>query len=192
MTATTRPRTGGALVLGAILIVVGLVAVAGRSAGVDLPAIIGEQTWPFLVIVPGLVLLGAAFTRTPPEGLGFAIAGSIVTTVGAILLYQANTATWENWAYVWALIPGAAGLGKAGYGLLTGSRELVVDGARMAAIAGVLFAVGWWYFGTLFATGRGPIDASTWWPIALIVVGVAIASRALVGTRARQTGGIES
>ena len=168
MTATTRPRTGGALVLGAILIVVGLVAVIGRSAGFDLRTVIGEQTWPLLVIVPGVVLFGSAFTRTPPDGIGLAIGGAIVTTVGAILLYQANTETWESWAYVWALIPGAAGLGKAAYGLATGSRQEVVEGGRMAVIAGLLFVAGWWYFGTLFETGQVPLDASLWWPIALI------------------------
>jgi hypothetical protein len=177
----TRPHPDSRLVLGSILIVIGAIAALARAVDIDLGSYIGEQTWPLLVVVPGLALLALAFVRTPPEGLGFAIAGSIVTTVGAILLVQANTEAWASWAYVWALIPGAAGLGMAVYGLATRTRRLVDTGARMILIAGALFVVGWWYFGGLFASGEPPIDIATWWPLALIGVGVAIAARAWFG-----------
>jgi hypothetical protein len=173
-----RRSSGALLVFGGILILVGIVAMTLRALDVDLDALIGEQTWPLLVIVPGIALLGLALTRTPPEGLGFAIGGSIVTAVGAILLVQANTETWESWAYVWALIPGAAGLGIASYGVLTRSSELIAKGARMMLISGVLFVVGWWYFEAVFATGRPPISIDTWWPLAVIGAGAIIATRA--------------
>ena len=182
-----QPRTGSALAVGSILIGIGILAALARAADVDLDPLIGDQTWPVLVILPGLALLGVAVVRTPPEGLGFAIAGSIVTTVGAILLVQANTDTWESWAYVWALIPGAAGLAMTVYGLLTRTGELVDKGTRMVLIAGVLYLAGWWYFDTLFTTGEQPIDLHTWWPLALIGVGALIATRALVGSRRRPT-----
>jgi FtsH-binding integral membrane protein len=174
-----RSETRRLLALGALLIVVGLAAMAARTADLDLGGLIGEQTWPLLVVVPGLLLLGLAFVRTPPDGVGFAIAGSIVTTVGAILLVQANTANWASWAYVWALIPGAAGLGMAAYGLLTHTGELVDKGVWMVVIAGVLYIVGWWYFEGLFATGEQPVDVATWWPVALIAAGAVVAIRAL-------------
>jgi hypothetical protein len=169
--------------LGTILIAVGVVVMTLRAFDVDLDTFIGEQTWPLLVIVPGLVLLGAAVVRPAPDGVGFAIAGSIVTAVGTILLVQANTETWQSWAYVWALIPGAAGLGMAAYGALTRTGELVGKGIRMALISGALFVVGWWYFEAIFATGEPPIGIDTWWPLALIGVGVIIAARALFGSR---------
>lgn len=179
-----RPRDRSLLAVGAILIVLGLLAVVARVADIELGAFIGEQTWPFLVIVPGLVLLAMAFVRTPPAGLGFVIAGSIVTTVGTILLVQANTGAWASWAYVWALIPAAAGLGMALYGLLGRTRELVDTGVRMVLIGGALFAVGWWYFETLFSTGKQPIDLGGWWPLVLIGIGVVLTVRALLDTRA--------
>ena len=187
MNATTRPSHGGTLALGAILITTGLLAVIGRVAGVDLETLVGEQTWPWLVIVPGIVLLGLTLTVKPPDGVGFVIAGSIVTTVGAILLYQATTELWESWAYVWVLIPGAAGLGMAVYGLLTGIGDLVTKGTRMTIISGVLFVIGWWWFETLFRTGEVPVDAGSWWPIVAIGVGILIASRALWATRQEGT-----
>jgi hypothetical protein len=178
-----RPRPGSLLALGSVLIVIGALAILGRTAEFGLGTYIGEQTWPLLVIVPGVALLTVAVVRTPPEGLGFAIGGSIVTTVGLILLVQANTGAWASWAYVWALIPGAAGLGKAGYGVLTRSTELINDGLRLLLIAAGLFVVGWWYFETLFTTGEQPIEISTWWPLALIGVGALIAARALLEAR---------
>jgi len=169
--------------LGAVLILVGLAAVAVREADLALGAWIGEQTWPLMVVTPGLVLLGLAFVPAPPKGLGFAIAGSVVTSVGTILLVQANTDTWESWAYVWALIPGAAGLGMTVYGLLTRAGELVGKGVGLMVTAGVLYIVGWWYFEALFTTGEQPFDIGTWWPLALVGAGAVIAIRALLVAR---------
>ena len=179
-TAVTPARTNPLVILGTILVLIGLVAGVGRLAGIDLATVIGDQTWPLLVIVPGLLLIGLAFVPAPPDGIGFAIAGAIVTTVGAILLVQANTGLWESWAYVWALIPGAAGLAKAIYGWATGARDEVRVGLRMMLISGVLFVVGAWYFTAIFATGQPPVDVATWWPAALIAVGALITIRALL------------
>jgi hypothetical protein len=171
------------LALGAGLILVGVIAALARAADLDLGGLIGEQTWPALVITPGLVLIGLAFVTRPPEGLGFAIAGSIVSTIGTILLVQANTGAWASWAYAWALIPGAAGVGMAVYGLLTRVTDLVDKGVRLVAVAGVLYLAGWWYFEALFATGEQPVDLAMWWPVALIGAGTVIATRALLSTR---------
>jgi hypothetical protein len=184
-TAVTPARTNPLVILGTILVLIGLVAGLGRLAGIDLATLIGDQTWPLLVIVPGLALLGLAFVASPPDGTGFAIAGAIVTAVGTILLVQANTGLWESWAYVWALIPGSAGLALAVYGWATGARDEVRVGLRLMLIAGILFVVGAWYFSAIFATGLPPVDIATWWPVALIAVGAFIAIRALLPERRR-------
>jgi hypothetical protein len=176
------------LALGGVLILVGVIAAVARAVDLDLGAFIGQQTWPALVIVPGLVLIGLAFVARPPDGLGFAIAGSIVTTIGTILLVQANTGSWSSWAYVWALIPGAAGIGIAVYGLLTRTVGLVDKGARLVLVAGSLYIAGWWYFEALFATGEQPVDLATWWPVALIALGTVVATRALLSTRHGRSG----
>lgn len=176
------------LVLGMILILVGAVAVLARAVDLDLDALVGEQTWPVLVIVPGLVLLALAAVPAPPDGKGFAIAGSIVTTVGLILLTMAGTGAWEAWAYAWTLLPGAAGLGLAGYGLATRSSEHVGEGVRLVVISGLMFLVGRWYFEAIFTTGEPPIDIGTWWPLAVIAIGVVVAARSLVVDRGDDRG----
>jgi hypothetical protein len=184
-TSSGRARGASRVVLGVILVMVGAVAVLARAAGLDLGASIGDTSWPLLIVAPGLLLFALAFTRTPPDGLGFVIGGSIVTTVGGILLVQANTDTWASWAYVWALIPAAAGLGMTVYGLLTRTSGLIGKGARLAVGAGGLYLAGWWYFDALLTTGEQPVDLRTWWPLAVIAVGLLIAGRALLEPRRR-------
>ena len=174
-------RQGGTLVVGLLLVVGGIAAFLVQSLGVDLAEMIGEGGWPYLVIVPGLALLGGAFVAPRPGGVGFAVAGSIVTTVGGILLYQNATDTWESWAYVWALIPTAAGVALTFYGIATDAEGLVVAGSRLALIGVVLFLAGMWFFGSLFSTGTVPVDLGTWWPIVLIVIGGAVVLSALGG-----------
>jgi hypothetical protein len=176
-------RPWSAAALGIVLIVVGLAAIGGRQLGLDLGAIIGATGWPFFVIVPGLLLLAAAALPVPPEGMGLAIAGSIVTTIGLILLYQASTGHWSSWAYVWALIPAAAGLGMGAYGLATHASQPVSDGLRLVAIGGGLAALGFWYFETIFETGRVPVDLGQWWPFIVLAAGLLTVGSAVLRER---------
>ena len=166
-------------VAGLVLLAVGGVALAARQAGVDLGNVV-DGGWPLFIIVPGVALLAAAIVPAPPDGLGFAIAGSIVTSVGAILLYQQTSGDWESWAYAWAVIPLAAGSGMFVYGFLTGHRDIAGTGVRLAAVAGVLFLVGSWYFNAVFETGRTPVDIGTWWPVVVLGIGLFILGRALL------------
>ena len=76
-------------------------------------------------------------------------------------------------------VPGAAGLGLAGYGLVTRSSEQVGEAVRLIVVSGLMFLVGRWYFEAIFTTGEQPIDIATWWPLAVIAVGVLVAARAL-------------
>jgi hypothetical protein len=157
-----------------------------RELRFDPFATIADAGWPFFVIVPGVVLILLSLIPRPPRGVGFAMAGSIVTMVGLVLLYQEETAAWESWAYAWALVgPGAAGLGMLLYGLIFGQRDLVSAGARLTAIAVALFVVGYWFFETIFATGRPPVDLGGWWPVAVIVAGFAVLTVGLVGGRGK-------
>ena len=173
-----RSRARGA-VGGVVLVTVGVLALGARQAGFELGNLV-ESGWPLFIIVPGIALLAAAFVPSPPDGLGFAIAGSVVTTVGGILLYQENSGNWESWAYVWALIPTAAGIAIAVYGLLTGHRDIAGNGLRLAAVAGVMFLIGAWYFSAVFETGENPIDVDTWWPVAVVVIGAFVLGRAVL------------
>lgn len=182
---TRATRTRG-IAGGLILVAVGVVALSLRQAGLSFATLV-DAGWPLFIIVPGVVLLGAAFVPSPPDGLGFAVAGSVVTTVGAILLYQQSSGNWESWAYIWALIPLSAGIAIAVYGFLTGLHDLVGTGVRLVAVAAVLFLIGSWYFTSVFETGESPIDIESWWPVLVVGVGALILGRALLLPAAPRT-----
>jgi hypothetical protein len=184
-TATGR-RSGAPAVIGMLLVVAGIAVIALRQLGVDVLDDVGRGGWPFFVIIPGVVLLAMAFVPAPPSGIGFAIAGSIVTTVGLILSYQQATGHWESWAYAWALIPAAAGLSMAIYGLVSGHREFLRTGLVLGGVAAALFASGFWFFETIFDSGRVPVDLATWWPAILIGVGLLITLSTVVGSSRRE------
>ena len=178
-TAGQRVLTGPAVV-GLLFITFGAVALVLRGAGIDPFGAIGTWGWPLFVIVPGLVLLAASLVPAPPKGIGFAMAGAIVTTVGALLLYQSRTGHWESWAYAWALIPLGAGSALILYGLLARERGMVTTGLTMAGIAAALFLAGAWFFEGVFAGERRPTDVGAWWPIGVIVLGGVIVLRAVL------------
>jgi hypothetical protein len=171
----------GPALLGGFLVVAGLGAFALQTAGVQLGELIGEHGWPFFVIVPGLILLAATALVEPPRGVGFAVSGAIVTTVGGILLYQNATETWDTWAFVWALIPTAAGVAMAVYGLIVGVPDQVTVGSRVAVIGAVLFIAGMWFFSPILANGRPPIELGDWWPLVLVAIGAVIIVSAILG-----------
>ena len=118
---------GGALVLG-----VGLVAFALGRLALDPAAWLGGSGWTLFIIVPGLVLLGLAIVVRTEATLGLTIAGSIVTTVGLLLLYQTRMPLRELGLRL-TLIPGAVGVALVAHGLRVGRREKVSLGTRMVA-----------------------------------------------------------
>ena len=171
---TSAERWRGLTVLGTALVIVGVGWLIFRQLAIDPFKVVADAGWPYFVIVPGAALLLVSLVRTPPRGLGFAIAGSVVTTVGCVLLYQQTTGHWSSWAYAWALVgPGAAGLGMLAYGLIFAERDLLAPGARLVAIGAAIFAVGYWYFETIFTTGQAPLALGDWWPVVVIGVGLA-------------------
>src|SRR5262245_12297984 len=170
----------GAIVLGAILIIVGGVFLVTNVTGFAIGA-----AWPLFIIVPGLVLLAAAFAAGGEAGGGLAIAGSIVTTVGLIMAVQEATGLYATWAYAWALVaPGSVGVGMLLFGTFTGRPDLVTAGLRLAGIGLALF-VGFAIFfeGVIGLSGERTPPLEGILPIALIALGVILVGGSLVGRR---------
>jgi hypothetical protein len=167
-------RRDGLVVLAALLIVVGVVGLVLQWANLDVTSWLDGSGWTLFVIVPGVLLLAGGLVQRRPVA-GLAIAGSIVTSVGILLLYQDLAGHYESWSYAWALVgPGAAGVGLGLYGLRAGDRAPLVLGSRMLAISAAIFVVGAWYFETVFRTGRVPFDLGESWPVVLVILGVIV------------------
>lgn len=124
---------------GVVLVGLGLLFLVQQAFGFD----VGHYGWPLFIILPGLAMLGA-FALSGRGASGLAVPGCVVTTVGLILAIQNTFGVWETWAYVWALIPAAVGLGLRLQGERLGQPRPIEVGTRMlegGLLGFVVFAV---------------------------------------------------
>ena len=166
----------GALVVGALLIVLGAAALAVQASGLTIG-------WPAWVILPGLAMLVAAFALPEPGGSGLAAVGGIVTAVGAVLAVQDATGTYASWAYAWALVaPGGVGVGLLLYGLLTRRGDIARGGLASLVTGIVIFLVGFLFFeGLLHVDGdRFSNLTSLTVPVVIMGIGAAVLVGAIV------------
>ncbi len=121
------------LVLGVILIVVGGALLVGQVTDLS-------TAWPVWLIVPGLAMVAGSLFIPPRGGLGLAIPGAILATVGAILGVQEAFGLYSTWAYAWALVaPTSVGVAMLVYGLARRDGDLAADGLRTTAVGLILF-----------------------------------------------------
>ena len=160
-----RPRQS--TIFGGLLVLLGAILLLGQFVHLDL----GRYGWPFFIIVPGLALLVAALAGRGVVGEGLAIAGSIVTVTGLILLYQNATDHFESWAYAWALVvPGAVGSGMILYGLAAGRPGNVRAGSRLVGIAVVIFLLGAAFFEGVLGIGGYEFGRSTGVAVGAVII----------------------
>jgi hypothetical protein len=179
-TGERRGGASGTAVLGAILIAVGIIYLAGQL--LDLR--IGAELWPLYILGAGVVLLGLGLTQ--PHGVGLAIAGSIVGLVGLVLFYQEWADHYESWAYAWALVaPGGSGLGMLLHGTRFRNGRVARDGFWQVATGLAIFVVGFVFFEGVIGLSGDRWDLPDWFmPALIIALGVAVLLRALTSGRA--------
>ncbi len=151
-------------IAGIVLIALGVLFLFGRGlAAIDF----GQLVWPFFVLLPGLLLLGSAFLGSR-KSAHLALPGSIVTTIGLILLVLNLTDYWQAWAYCWSLIIVGVGVGNLIYGALSDDRLREQDGMRTIYVGLTLFAV----FGAFFEfLIFGGFSGSLRWLLPLLLIG---------------------
>lgn len=167
----------GGLIGGAILVALGVAFLAQNTFNVTGLSF----RWPFFIIGPGLLLFAAMIAGGRGAG-NLAIPASIVTTIGLILLFQDTFDYFESWAYVWALIPTAGGVGTAISGAWDGDDKLLREGKR-AALGGLTMFLIFSGFFELLIFRNGALLAHAW-TVALIVVGAFLIVNALLERRA--------
>ncbi|HEX8684835.1 MAG TPA: hypothetical protein VF707_21130 [Ardenticatenaceae bacterium] len=158
----------GSIAVGSVLVGVGLLALLGQRFDFNL----WNFAWPFFVILPGLFFF-AAMVLGGRKGGVLAIPGSIVTTVGLILLYQNSFDHWASWAYAWSLImPTALGVGLMISGLWSNEIESFRRGRAFAVTGLAIFAVGFTFFeGLLNISGFAPTALGSYLLPALLIGG---------------------
>lgn len=132
----SRVTTG----VGVLLVALGLVFLAQQLFGFRWSGV-----WPFFIVAVGLVFFAVVVVGGRPAGL-LAIPGSVITTVGLILLYQSTFDRYETWAYAWTLLVVAAGVGL----LIDAAWRNLPERSRLGrSVLGVgiaLFVVGFIFF----------------------------------------------
>jgi hypothetical protein len=177
---TTRPRaTPPGLVAGVILVIIGAALLVTRVVEISF----GGVTWPLWIVVPGLAMLVGSFFIPPRGGLGLAIPGAIVTTVGLVLWVQAVYDLYATWAYAWALVaPTGPGLGMLLYGLVHRDGELVGDGLRTTLVGiGLFLGFALFFEGVIGLSGDPFPNLDQVLPYAVIALGVLLVVLSLFG-----------
>jgi len=126
--------------------------------------------WPLLILLPGLLFFGVAFFGDRHMA-GFFFPGTIVTGIGAILLFQNVTDRWESWAYVWALIPAFVGLALMLSGNKVESESQIRAGRGLLLSFGIVFLVLTVFFELFIFAGNAGL-AEWILPVALICMGL--------------------
>jgi hypothetical protein len=169
------------LSVGVVLVLLGVFFLASEQLNLDF----GRFGWPIFVIAPGLfLLLGLAI---PHEGgLGAAIPGGIITTVGLLLAFQDATGTYASWSYAWALVaPGSVGVTLALYGLLHRRWDLLESGLGTAAVGLGLFIGFGLFFENVLSIDNGQSNTALRdaLPLMAVCFGVAIVMLNLIPWR---------
>ena len=157
----TNRSNAGPLIGGTLLIVFGVLALAGQIfRSVDWGFL-----WPFLIIGLGLVFFAAMFAGG--KGMsGFAIPGSIVGGIGLVLLYQNLTHHWESMSYFWTFIIFFVGAGIYIMGWYGGDANQKKSGAGVMKVGLIMFIIFGAFFEMIFSSFNNLV-----FPILLILLG---------------------
>lgn len=174
--ATDRRPDRSALALGALLIGAGILLFAGQLLDVDIMSL----GWPLIIVGIGVALLLLGLTVSAEQGM--VVGGTVVTTVGLVLLFQDQTGRWESWAYAWALVgPAASGLGMLMWGLRSANATDIRNGTWGLLGGLALFAIGFLFFEGMIGISGERLPIAEWvLPAAVIGIGVVILARGLI------------
>src|SRR5215211_5400803 len=157
----TNRSNAGALIAGTLLIVFGLLALAGQLFRiVDWGAL-----WPFAIIGFGALFFVAMFAGGK-QAAALAIPGSIVGGIGLILLFQNITDHWESMSYFWALIIMFVGVGIYIMGWYGEQVTQKHSGWRVMKVGFILFIIFGVFFEALFSSYNNIL-----FPVLLILLG---------------------
>ncbi len=173
--------------LGAGLILLGILFLIGRYVGTLFDFDFGHYTWPFFIIIPGLLMFLASFALEHRAGINLAIFGAMVSTTGVILLIQNTFDLYASWAYAWALIaPTSIGLAKLVYGGVRGLEDQVKSGITLTGVGLAIFVFGGFFFELVLGISGFHFGAA-WlcWPGLLIGLGVILLISNLLPRRNR-------
>ena len=170
-----RQQDSGRIVGAAVLIGLGLIFLLDEFLDFSFLG----QLWPFLIILPGLAFLAAAWAGSE-KSVQLAYPGAIVTGTGAILLVQNITGRFESWAYAWALYPVFVGLASMFVGRRTHNDRTYSEGRRTVNTGLILLGIFAVFFEGFIFGGLGTSVGRFLLPAILIGIGLLLLFRGRV------------
>lgn len=142
-----------------------------------------EKFWPLLIVLLGVTLfLGMLVARK--RGAGLAIPGAVITSLGILFFIQNLFDLWETWAYAWALIISAVGVGMFIMNFYFKRLTLRRVAGLILGIGLLLFVVFGILFELVFFSGRLDTASGLFLGTGLVLFGLFILfSRMLFGRR---------
>ena len=177
--STDGSSTTPAIGLGVALLLIGGLLFVGQLLDIG----IEDIGWPAIVIGIGVIILVLGLFVNREQGM--VIGGTVVTTVGLVLLYQNTTGRWETWAYAWALVgPAASGLGMVLWGIRTANPVEIRNGTWALLTGLAIFVVGFLFFEGVIGLSGEPLGLPEWLlPVVVIAIGVVILARGIFDRR---------
>lgn len=171
----TNRSNAGALVAGTLLIVFGLMALAGQFFRI----VDWGFLWPFAIIGFGALFFVAMFAGGKGTA-AFAIPASIISGIGLILLFQNITHHWESMSYFWTLIILFVGVGIYVMGWYGGDENQKQSGWRVMKTGFVLFIIFGAFFEMIFSSFSNIV-----FPMLLILLGayLVVSRSGLIGAK---------
>ena len=168
-----------AIGLGVALLLIGGLLFVGQLLDIG----IDDVGWPAIVIGIGVVILVLGLFVNREQGM--VIGGTVVTTVGLVLLYQDQTGRWETWAYAWALVgPAASGLGMVLWGIRSADPVAIRNGTWTLLGGLAIFVVGFLFFEGVIGISGEPLGLPEWvLPVVVIAIGVVVLARGIFDRR---------
>jgi hypothetical protein len=151
----------GALIAGTLLILFGLMALAGQFFRI----VDWGFLWPFIIIGFGALFFVAMFA-SGKGAAALAIPGSIISGIGLVLLFQNITGRWESMSYFWTLIILFVGVGIYVMGLYGGDENQKSSGLRVVKVGAILFIIFGAFFEMIFSSYSNVV-----FPVLLIILG---------------------
>jgi hypothetical protein len=160
MDARRRSGLGG----GILLIVLGVLFLVIQMVPSLHDLVYSTDSWPLIVVGVGVLFFLIGLVT---GAYGMSVPAAVIGGIGGLLYYQNATGDWASWAYVWTLIPGFSGIGTLLDGLMSRRPSEVRSGLWLIVISLIMFVIFASFLG-------GPVILGTYWPVALIVLGVLI------------------
>ncbi len=146
--------------LGLLLVALGLVLALARLGG--------GETWPLFIIVPG-VAMAAVAVAGPLRFADLAVPGTIVATVGMILLVQEATGRFDTWSYAWGLVIAGVGAGTFLKAAITDDEGERREGTRLVGVGLTFFAAFGVFFEILIFGGW--FGGAVGWLLPILLIG---------------------